>query len=583
MAETATPAEMNGVEAKLEKNSVPSSPSVIFKKITFSDKSCIELGPDDVVVLVGPNNAGKSVAIKELEQHIVGATDPIVVKSAEICKSGSQNEFEKFFDEYVTVTPHKNYRSYRAYGLSVDTGGDLKKGWPDNLSSIRGLFCTKLLTENRIKDSNPIDSIDQLEEAPSHPIHMMLDDDTEEKISGYFREAFGQDLILPRSAGQMLRLRAGKRLILKMNEDRVSTQYLKRLRNVSWQLEKQGDGMRSFASVILHILAPVTQSVLLLDEPEAFLHPPQARLLGKLIAENKRLGSQLFVATHSPDVLHGLMEVAPDNLRVLRMQREGDVNRMKELDKSLVKEISSDPLMKYSSVMSGVFHKRVIICEGDSDCMFYSSILDLPEVHGEQQPDVLFVHGGSKDRMASLAGALVALDVPVDVIADIDILNDTSKFCRIIETLGGETSQLRHLAKVIKKTVESRKRWLDSGEVSKEILRILGDAPADGVFPRELRSQIDAVFRKASPWDAVKRSGKSDIPSGQPTRQYEELESACNEIGLWIVPVGELEGFCKTIDGHGPTWVQSVIEKRMLNQPKLTSAREFVRAIWTSR
>ena len=102
-------------------------------------------------------------------------------------------------------------------------------------------------------------------------------------------------------------------------------------------------------------------------------------------------------------MLHGLINVAPDHLRVLRMQREGNVNRIKELDKELVKEISVDPLMKYSSVLSGVFHERVIICEADADCMFYSSILDLSEVHGERQPDVLFIHASGKDRIAALA------------------------------------------------------------------------------------------------------------------------------------------------------------------------------------
>ena len=69
--------------------------------------------------------------------------------------------------------------------------------------------------------------------------------------------------------------------------------------------------MRSFASVILHLLAPITPSILLLDEPEAFLHPPQARLLGEIIAKEKSHRAQLFVATHSSDVLQGLMNVAP--------------------------------------------------------------------------------------------------------------------------------------------------------------------------------------------------------------------------------------------------------------------------------
>ena len=198
--------------------------------------------------------------------------------------------------------------------------------------------------------------------------------------------------------------------------------------------------MRSFASVIVHLLAPITPSVLLLDEPEAFLHPPQARLLGEILAKEKSSRTQLFVATHSTDVIHGLINVAPDHLRVLRMQRDDNCNRIKELDKSLIEEISTDPLMKYSSVMSGLFHERVIICEADSDCMFYSSLLDLPEVHGERQPDVLFVHANGKGRVAALAKTLVALDVPVDVVVDIDILNDTVVLERVLDSLDGDSA-----------------------------------------------------------------------------------------------------------------------------------------------
>ena len=55
-------------------------------------------------------------------------------------------------------------------------------------------------------------------------------------------------------------------------------------------------------------------------------------------------------------------------------------------------------------------------------------------------------------------------------------------------------------------------------------------------------------------------------------------------MGLWIVPVGELEGFCKSVGGHGPRWVQQVIEERDLaNDPELGRARAFVREVWQSR
>ena len=38
---------------------IESPPSVTFESITFSDGQTIQLDPTDVVVLVGPNNAGK--------------------------------------------------------------------------------------------------------------------------------------------------------------------------------------------------------------------------------------------------------------------------------------------------------------------------------------------------------------------------------------------------------------------------------------------------------------------------------------------------------------------------------------------
>ena len=290
------------------------------------------------------------------------------------------------------------------------------------------------------------------------------------------------------------------------------------------------------------------------------------------------------MATHSPDVLHGLINVAPEHLRVLRMQREGNVNRIKELDKEHVKKISTDPLMKYSSVMSGVFHERVIVCEADADCMFYSSLLDLPEVHGDRQPDILFVHANGKDRMATLASTLVALDVPVDVVADIDILNDLNVLKGVIKALDGDWGGVKPIATALKKSVEEYKPGLTFDQIKKGIKNALNKESSNGGSARQLRSRINTIFRKASPWDAVKNAGDAALPPGQTTQQFQNLQGLCKEMGLWIVPVGEMEGFCKAVGGHGPSWVQQVIEQRNLaNDPDLEGARKFVREIWENR
>ena len=562
------------------------SPTVTFESITFSDGTTVTLDSTDVVVFVGPNNAGKSLALRELEDHLGNTLETIVVKSAQKRTIGTPENFRTFINKHVQVKTQGSSRLFSGYRFSLSTSSeDIVSRWPSGMSVFRTLFCTRISTETRITDSNSVNAIAILDEPAAHPIHMLYSDDQlERRISGYFRRGFGDDLVVFHAGGSTIPLFVGKRPKLEQGEQRTSRCYTERLRSSMVPLNEQGDGMRSFASVVLHLLSPITFSILLLDEPEAFLHPPQARLLGEIIATEKSSRAQLFVATHSPDVLHGLINVSPEHLRVLRMQRDGNVNRVKELDKEYVKKISADPLMKYSSVMAGVFHERVIICEADADCMFYSSLLDLPEVHGDRQPDVLFVHANGKDRMATLASTLVALDVPVDVVADIDILNDLNVLKGVIEALDGDWGVVEPMATALKKSIEEHKPWLTLDEIKKGITSAIDKEPSNGESVKQFRSRVYAIFRKASPWDPVKNAGEAALPSGRATQEFQDLQGLCKGMGLWILPVGEMEGFCKAIGGHGPSWVRQVIEQRDLaNAPDLEGVRKFVREIWESK
>lgn len=565
-------------------NQAYDSPTVTFQSISFSDGTEVSLEPNDVVVFVGPNNAGKSLALRELEQHVGNRSGTMVIGSTTLRKTGTPEGLSAYFRKCAQIKTQGSERTYSGYRFSVQERR-ISEFWSTNLEPLRPFFCMRILTETRITDSNPANAIAVLDEAASHPVHMLYSDDQlERKISEYFQRAFGESLIVYRAGGNQFPLFVGKRPALKNGEDRISVSYLERLRESAKPLREQGDGMRSFASVILHLLAPITPSILLLDEPEAFLHPPQARLLGEIIAKEKSPRAQLFVATHSPDVLQGLINVAPDHLRVMRIQREGSVNRVKELDKSLVRKISTDPLMKYSSVLAGVFHERVIICESDADCMFYSALLDLSQVHGYRLPDVLFVHANGKHRMASLAKALVALDVPVDIVADIDVLNDEATLFKIVDALGGSIESVKPLSRAVKKAIENHRPQLSVEEVKKGIKDVLEGASSEPDSLKALRSGIDGVFGKVSPWDAIKNAGEAALPAGQATQQFHDLQTMCRQFGLWIVPVGELEGFCKSIGGHGPRWVQEVIEQRDLaNDSELERARMFTREIWTAR
>ena len=143
---------------------------------------------------------------------------------------------------------------------------------------------------------------------------------------------------------------------------------------------------------------------------------------------------------------------------------------------------------------------------------------------------------------------------------------------------------VKPLSDAVRKAIEEHKPWLNAPEVKKGIEGVLQKTPASGEFPKRLRSEINKLFRKASPWDAVKEGGETVIPSGEATKKYLELQKLCSQVGLWIVPVGELEGFCKSVGGHGPRWVQQVVENRDLaTDPELDNARKFVKQLWESK
>ena len=574
---------MNTEDTQL--NEVESRPALTFETITFSDGRTLTLEENDVIVFVGPNNAGKSVALKELEQHLGNRPDTLVIQSVALRHTGTPEGFRDLLEQQADIRRQGSSYIIETTGGGLETTQELETLWPGNINWCLPLFCVRINTETRITDSNQVNAIDTNKERPSHPIHRVYaDDQLELKISRHFERAFRQALILDQRSGRQIPLRVGTRLNPEKGEDRLSSTYWNRIRSASVLLENQGDGMRSFASVILHLLAPLSPSILLLDEPEAFLHPPQARLLGDIIATEKSPKAQLFVSTHSPDVLQGIMDVAPNRLRLVRIQREGTVNRTKELEQDIVREVSRDPLMKYSSVLSGLFHERVIICEADADCTFYSSLLHLPSVRGDYQPDVLFVHANGKHRMAALTQALRTLDVPVDVIADIDILRDDNGLRKLIEALGGDWHQAETPCKIVRSAIDSAKPNLDSTQVTEAIKSALEKAPSSGEFPRSLRNQIEATLRQASPWTFVKNAGQAAIPPGQTTQKFQELQAFCSKIGLWIVPAGELEGFCKSVSDHGPRWVQQVIEQKNLSDdPELHEARQFMSRIWASK
>ena len=555
-------------------------PRAWIDQITFSDGTSLRFSKSDIVLIVGPNNAGKSAALRAIRDKLSQNLRSPVISDIALAREGTPDEVVDWLDSFTRkLDAQAPDPVFQAFGVGVN-GSQVSGFWQQGSAFLQNLsrfFCHLLTADERLQAANPAQSIAVVREPPVHPVHYLLRDDRlEEKLSAQFRKAFGVDLVVNRVAGSQVPLHVGPRPIPAEGQDRLSYDYVEALEQLP-QLHLQGDGMRSFAGVLLYTSVG-RESILLIDEPEAFLHPPQARLLGRMLVADKPELRQLFIATHSGDILRGVLDAGSASVRVVRIRRSGEVNRVRQLDNEKIAELWGDPLLRYSNILDGLFHEKVIVCEADSDARFYSAVADaIVETGGSgaRRPDVMFTHCGGKDRLAVVVRALREVDVPVAVAVDFDVLNNDQPLKAIVEAAGGDWGAVQPDWNQVKAAVDSKKAELSAPEVRTEIEGILSGV-SGASFPKSAKDAIQRTFRRSSPWATAKEVGKTFVPAGQSTQAYERLLATLHGWGIFVVEVGELESFARTVGNHGPKWVNEVLKKDLANDSELEPARQYV-------
>ena len=550
--------------------------STTISKLQFNDGTEVELGDDDILVIVGPNNSGKSQSLRDIQQRISGENPTKVVTNSFLRKVGTTEEFETWIDARIK---NRDAADPSAVGLGTTIPkSTAKTRWAeaDKLRNLAPFFSVLVDTASRLGIVQPPNPINKRTDTPNHPIHLLYgNDDLSKLVSDRFREAFGTDLTLNYAAGNILPLHVGNAPVRTPTDDRVSTAYSERL-EVLPLLHEQGDGMRSFVGCLLHALVG-DRSIVLMDEPEAFLHPPQARMLGSMLATNKPSGRQLVIATHSGDLLHGLLDSGKP-IQVVRLTRDGNVNRASILKPADVAVLWNDPLFRFSNILDGLFHEQVVVCEGDADCRFYAAIGDVLPRSNDRYSETMFTYGGGKDRAALIVHALKSLNVPVDAVLDFDVLSAERPLRDIVEALGGTWNAIEADWRAVKNSVDTTSPPLGINQVKEQITAAL-DGASGATLSDEVAEQIKQAIRASRPWANVKRSGLAAITSGTPTETVQRLLTNLAELGLHVVPCGELERFVPSVGGHGPTWVIEAVKRNLSTDAELEAARKFVHAV----
>lgn len=518
------------------------TPQVFMQNIAFNDGTVLPLTPNSIVVFTGANNSGKSQILRDAENCLNKSNESlqIVLKNSLYDFRGDICD-EAFLKGHFIINQQGHFELVGS-GNSFDKNA-LSNWWRERTlySDLHLLFVKRLSTEMRLTVSNALQREIQPE---SHPIYKLYkSEQLAQEISDYFHQAFGVDLIVNRNEMRTIPLHVGQAPDKEAYTIKSQDEYYD-LVSALPKLQDQGDGMRSFASILLDTFTS-EHSITLIDEPEAFLHPPQARVLGKMLAKNNPNNRQLFISTHSEDFLQGLLDADNENVTVIRINRVDNINKMSILANSEIKKLWSNPLLRYSNILSGLFHEKVVVCESDYDCLFYQAVMNaVYESKGEIAPDILFTHCGGKSRAKDVVNALRAVNVPVVTICDFDLLNASQNFNPLITAFGEKWSNI-----------------LSNG--MQAIYNNMNAKNSNGI----------------NAWEQIKKIGKAGFTGDAPAA-YETVESMCKKVGLFIVPVGEMEGFDKTINKEKKDWVYHVLATYDLAaEPKLTEARTFVQAV----
>ncbi|MTE11145.1 hypothetical protein FKE98_12430 [Corynebacterium aurimucosum] len=526
-------------------------------KINIGDEE-ISIKTGSVTVLVGPNNSGKSHFLDQLEAQLAGADSAFskcndgLISGVEVRWQGQGDLSEEtcllWANQNLTIVPTGFYEVSVPKHFSSSLGSFGSYLDPDEVKTI--FLETSILGKlvgYFVRRDGPLTRVQEsfLKDLKEDSLAKRVWHDSEAlaKVTKYFKEVFGEPLsvydIGEGTIGYKIALPSEK--MPRIDESFPFAQRAEMDRHPKvWQ---QGLGMQSVLGILLGLFAD-DRPIVLLDEPEAFLHPPQALRLGQILREvAEEEGRQIFCATHDKNLLSGLADGEKDTLSIIRLKRNAKSARNSSFGFSLIpstfnRDIRSRSRIRHTHLLDGLFSDAVIIVENEKDAFFFSEALGaLPKelTSGLQPSSICFVGVGGKNNIPSTFELLRSLKTPTVIIADTDFIV-SDKY----DHSGGP------FIKVLEEVSAHNKNDIVSARNAIENL-ILSDAGRkdEGGRKRLLNKKLTQLYRNRPLWERV----------GQ-------LNASLEGIPLCLVPGGELEDLDREIGGHGTDWVWNAINQQ---------------------
>lgn len=514
------------------------------------------LEPGPVTVFVGPNNSGKSLAlvevhgwanqgveppqpwpggrvISQIEAHWPpddAALDQFLL-SREFPARGGGSSRDRMLRSFSLDQPPMPGMGSSGGGVSVPRyqSGDFKEYCR---TKILPAFTARLDGRSRFGLSEPR-QLTSFRQAPgNHLAAILRDSELYRRVDREILDAFGYHVVIDMSQPPHLSLALS-------DEEPPPGDWLKRIDDQTIEYQERAtpiaefsDGVKIYTGLV-SALESLPHVLLLIDEPEAFLHPTLARRLGGRLARTVReRDANLMVATHSAEFLMGCVaEVA--ETAIVRLGYERGIATARPLAGADVARLVGDPLLRSVDALAALFSRAAVVCEADSDRALYDEVnRRLLGADGRSgAPDTVFLNAQNWQTIPRIAGPLRRLGIPTAAVLDLDAMTAEDVWADYVSFATAEPEERADLHRLRKHAAEV---LLGMGRLG---------TGTDGV----LRCKVEGIEGVADPSDRV---------------QLREAISRFAEYGIFIVPVGELERWLPSLGiTNKKTWVTDALRR----------------------
>ena len=549
--------------------------NLIFKNGEKTEKENFSVDCKNVVILVGPNNSGKSTTLRELQRFCLndGNLKLKVLSKINFELPDSDEKIKKLYEEFQTKDLPRNIeligneiglafpdilgKGEQAEYSKLDPDGFLAQVQAGNVEYLRTkvpfLKNYSIILDGRTRftllNNKPRGDLTL---APANPLSKLyVDGDLIKKLDEIIFKEFNLHVYIdPTPSSGLLKI------VLNQHDfgdrrslDEKAINFFKSCSEIT----TFGDGLQVYVGLLIAVMS-LQHKIILLDEPEAFLHPPKARSLGSQMTTfaNEREGS-LIVSTHSPEFLLGCLDKSTE-VTIIRLTYDQSKGTTRHLLPGDVKSLTTDPLLRSSETVGALFHSSAIVTEAHRDRVFYHEINRRMSIESKGIDDVQFLNTQGKHTIHRIFSPLRKAGIPTVALYDLDIIKK--------ENLPNEETTL----------------W-------KKIMEY-ANVPADEINSLDEKRQIlqDSLQPKTSDsLNPFKKKGIS-LLEGDEKVQAEDFLKEVQKYGIFIVPTGDLESWTEDLVGESfekTIWLVNMLEKleELDPKPKNQGIWEFVSKI----